>query len=206
MLLTDPQIWALHPSPAPQHLPRQCMWAEIAAMISHCSKLHCLMRHLDSSGVWVHRVSTRNMADAFEALNYLYLIVVNLNISHNLTIRKLLGMFERKKDWDIWADVQQKIYPQQMESSSEPHIPGHHSTTNYSTSLIFHFLILRLDLSKFPWLALKSLCSQGWHLQSSCLSLLRLLSPDPTSTVNFMVSKYRSSISDKNPHLNWDVI
>lgn len=110
-------------------------------------------------------MSTRKVAIVFEALNYLYLIVINLNLSHNLIIRKLLDMFERKKkDWDIRVDVQQKIYPQQMELSSEPHMPGHHSNPNYSTSLIFDFLILRQDISKFPWLALKSLCSQGWHL------------------------------------------
>lgn len=42
-------------------------------------------------------MSTRKVAIVFEALNYLYLIVINLNLSHNLIIRKLLDMFERKK-------------------------------------------------------------------------------------------------------------
>lgn len=183
------------------------MGAGISASNSHRSKPHCLTRYLDGSGVWAHRVSTRKVAIAFEALNYLYHIVVNLNLSYNLIIRKLLSMFEgEKKRLGYLSQCSAESLPPADVIELRSRMPGHHSTPNYSTSLIFDFLILRQDISKFPWLALKSLCSQGGYLQSSCLRLLRLLSSDPTSTVNFMIWKYRSSISDKKPHLNWDEI
>lgn len=50
-------------------------------------------------------MSTRKVAIAFEALNYLYLIVINLNLSHNLIIRKLLDMFERRKKTGIFESM-----------------------------------------------------------------------------------------------------